>query len=325
MKCRTCDGELRAGQRFCESCGTQVDKACPTCNAPAAPDARFCGTCGASFSDGSEAADVARPAARGGRAATSLDGERRQLTVLFADVVGSTALAGKLDPEALRDVFRAYQGICNDCVTRYGGNINQYVGDGVVAFFGYPSAHDNDAERAVLAGIAITAGVRKLDHSLKAQGEAGIEARVGIHTGLVVVGAMSAGGANIDHAIGETPNIAARIQAEASPNSVCISAATLKLVGERFHVRALGARALKGVATDTEVYSVVGAIESKSELHGSHQGAPLVGREMELRHLLERWDLAQRGRGQAVLLSGEGGIGKSRLLTALRERAYAGK
>jgi predicted ATPase/class 3 adenylate cyclase len=324
MKCRTCEEVLRPGQRFCESCGTQVDKACPTCNAPAAPDARFCGTCGASFSDGADAADAAKPAARRGEAPTSSDGERRQLTVLFADVVGSTALAGKLDPEALRDVLRVYQGICNDCITRYGGNVNQYIGDGVVAFFGYPSAHDNDAERAILAGIAITAGMRKLDLSQKSQGGAGIEARVGIHTGLVVVGAMSAGGANIDHAIGETPNIASRIQAEASPNSVCISAATLRLVGERFHVRALGARPLKGVATDTEVYSVVGAIESKSELHGSHQGAPLVGREMELRHLLERWDLAQRGRGQAVLLSGEGGIGKSRLLTALRERAFAG-
>lgn len=323
MKCRKCDESIRPGQRFCESCGAQVDKTCPACNTPAAQDARFCGMCGASFADGAEANRTPKAGLEAGRKTAASDGERRQLTVLFADVVGSTALAGSLDPEALRDVLRAYQDICNDCVTRYDGNINQYLGDGAVAFFGYPAAHDNDAERAILAGLGIVAGVRKLDESLKARGEAGIEARVGIHTGLVVVGAMSAGGGNIEHAIGETPNLAARIQAEASPNSVCVSATTLGLVRERFHVRALGARALKGVATDAELYSVVDTIESKSEQHRGRQAAPLVGREMELRHLLERWGLAQRGQGQAVLLSGEGGIGKSRLLSALRERVAA--
>ena len=258
-----------------------------------------------------------------GHTKTSLDGERRQLTVLFADIVGSTAIAGRLDPEALREVLRAYQDICSDCIARYDGNIHQYIGDGVVALFGYPTAHDNDAERAILAGLTIKAGVRKLDESLKSQGQAGIEARVGIHTGLVVVGAMSAGAGNIDYAIGATPYLAARIQAEASPNSVCISEATLGLVGERFHVQALGARFLKGVATKTELYSVVSAIEPQSEQYRARQTGPLVGRDMELRHLLERWELAQRGQGQAVLVSGEGGIGKSRLLSALRERISA--
>jgi predicted ATPase/class 3 adenylate cyclase len=323
MKCRTCGRVSRPGQRFCESCGTQVDKCCPMCNAPAAPDARFCGTCGASFSHDGDVQRAPEPAAAAGHSAIAAEGERRQLTVLFADVVGSTALAGRLDPEALRDVLRAYQDICNNCVTRYGGNINQYIGDGAVAFFGYPSAHENDAERGILAGLAIIAGVRDLDASLKSQGEPGLQARIGIHTGLVVVGAMSAGGANIDHAVGETPNRAARIQAEAAPDSVCISAATLGLVGKRFDVRSLGARALKGMATDTELYEVAGVVESKSERVESRQTAPLVGREMELRHLLERWDLARRGQGQAVLLSGEGGIGKSRLLSAFRERASA--
>jgi predicted ATPase/class 3 adenylate cyclase len=293
------------------------------CNAPAAPDARFCGTCGASFSDGGGAQRAPEPAAAAGHSAIAAEGERRQLTVLFADVVGSTALAGRLDPEALRDVLRAYQDICNNCVTRYGGNINQYIGDGAVAFFGYPSAHDNDAERGILAGLAIIAGVRDLDASLKSRGEPGLQARIGIHTGLVVVGAMSAGGANIDHAVGETPNLAARIQAEAVPDSVCISAATLGLVRKRFDARPLGSRALKGMATDTELYEVTGVVESKSERVEGRQTAPLVGREMELRHLLERWDLARRGQGQAVLLSGEGGIGKSRLLSAFRERASA--
>jgi predicted ATPase/class 3 adenylate cyclase len=293
------------------------------CNAPAAPDARFCGTCGASFSDGGDVRRAPEPAAAAGHSAIAAEGERRQLTVLFADVVGSTALAGRLDPEALRDVLRAYQDICNNCVTRYGGNINQYIGDGAVAFFGYPSAHDNDAERGILAGLAIIAGVRDLDASLKSRGEPGLQARIGIHTGLVVVGAMSAGGANIDHAVGETPNLAARIQAEAVPDSVCISAATLGLVRKRFDARPLGSRALKGMATDTELYEVTGVVESKSERVEGRQTAPLVGREMELRHLLERWDLARRGQGQAVLLSGEGGIGKSRLLSAFRERASA--
>ena len=319
MKCRKCDQTVRPGQRYCGYCGAQVDKLCAACKAPAAPDARFCAMCGTSFSDSTDATRTpeAMPTPH------SLDGERRHLTVLFADVVGSTALSGRLDPEALREVLRAYQDICGDCVARYGGNINQYIGDGVVAFFGYPTAHDNDAERAVLAGLAINAGVRKLDESLESQGQAGIEARIGIHTGLVVVGAMSAGAGNIDHAIGETPNLAARIQAEASPNSVCISEATLSLVCERFHVQTLGARSLKGLATQTALYSVVGAIEPQSEQDRASQTGPLVGRDMELRHLLERWELARRGQGQAVLVSGEGGIGKSRLLSALRESISA--
>jgi len=167
MKCRTCGRVSRPGQRFCEFCGTQVDKLCPMCNAPAAPDARFCGTCGASFAENGDAQRAPEAATAAGHSAIPSEGERRQLTVLFADVVGSTALAGRLDPEALRDVLRAYQDICNRSVTRYGGNINQYIGDGAVAFFGYPSAHDNDAERAILAGLAIIAGVHELDASLK--------------------------------------------------------------------------------------------------------------------------------------------------------------
>jgi class 3 adenylate cyclase/predicted ATPase len=323
MKCQKCGEVVRPGLHFCESCGTQVDKACAKCAASALPDARFCGTCGAAFSEDSDKSGAREGSSVAKRANASGDGERRQLTVLFADVVGSTALAGKMDPEALRDVLRAYQGICTDCVTRYGGNINQYIGDGVVAFFGYPAAHDNDAERAILAGLAVIEGVRTLDETLKAQGELGIEARVGIHTGLVVVGAMGAGGGNIEHAIGEAPNLAARIQGEAAPNTVCISAATLGLVGERFQVRALGARALKGVAKDTKLFSVVAAKERDPGQRGDRQTAPLVGREPELRHLLERWDLAQRGHGQAVYLSGEGGIGKSRLLAEFRELAAA--
>ena len=258
------------------------------------------------------------------RASLSSDGERRQLTVLFADVVGATALSGRLDPEALRDVLRVYQGICIESVTRYAGNVNQYIGDGVVAFFGHPIAHDNDAERAILAGLAIIAGIGKLGQSLSVNGEPAIEVRVGIHTGLVVVGAMGEGGGNLHHAIGETPNLAARIQGEAAPNSVCISAATLGLVANRFHVRALGPRQLKGVTKDSELFSVVAAAESTTESGPGRVAPALVGRDAELRHLLDRWALARGGQGQAVYLSGEGGIGKSRLLDALREYVTGG-
>ncbi len=314
MKCPKCSAEARLGERFCVACGTQLELSCAKCGAASVPDARFCGMCGTPFLNASFATQEPSGTQRTN---ASADGERRQLTVLFADVVGATALSGQLDPESLRAVLRSYQAICTDCVTRYSGDVHQYMGDGVLAYFGYPAAHENDAERAVLAGLAIIAGVQALDRTLR------IEARVGIHSGLVVVGEMGAGDSRETHAIGETPNIAARIQGEAVPDSVCISAATLRLIGERFNVRALGPRPMKGVARDMELFSVVAAAKSGSGQRAFRHTTPLIGRDMELRHLLERWTLAQQGQGQAVLLSGEGGIGKSRLLEAFRERAAA--
>ena len=324
MNCPKCKAAVRPGQRFCEVCGMQVDKTCSTCSALLPLHAMFCGTCGSPAPIDSDAPSMPGHLPVPRRESLSSDGERRQLTVLFADVVGATALSGKLDPEALRDVLRVYQGICIESVTRYGGNINQYIGDGVVAFFGHPIAHDNDAERAILAGLAIIAGISKLGQSLSIKREPAIEVRVGIHTGVVVVGAMGAGGGDLHHAIGETPNLAARIQGEAAPNSVCISAATLSLVGNRFQVRALGPRQLKGVAKDSELFSVVAAAASTMETRQGRAGGALVGREAELGHLIDRWELARCGQGQAVYLSGEGGIGKSRLLDALREYVTGG-
>ena len=176
------------------------------------------------------------------------EGERRQLTVLFADVVGATALSGRLDPEALRELLRAYQRVCVECVERYGGNIHQYAGDGVLAYFGFPIAHDNDAERAVLAGLDIVQGTQRLALDLRQRGDTDISVRIGIHTGMVVVGEMGAGGTREVHAIGETPNVAARIQGEAATDSVCVSAATARLLNPRFQARSMGVRPLKGVA-----------------------------------------------------------------------------
>jgi class 3 adenylate cyclase/predicted ATPase len=240
--------------------------------------------------------------------------------VLFADVVGATALSGSLDPEAFRALLRSYQQVCVECADRYGGNVHQYAGDGVLAYFGYPVAHDNDVERAVLAGLDIVQGSQRLAAELRQRGETDISVRIGVHTGMVVVGEMGAGGTREVHAIGETPNIAARIQAEATANSVCVSGASARLLGPRFHTRSMGARLLKGVARQIELF----AVDPPSV--GPQQGtagptAPMIGREKEVAHLEERWVLARNGEGQAVLISGEGGIGKSRLLTAFRERA----
>ena len=250
------------------------------------------------------------------------DGERRQLTVMFADVVGATMLSGRLDPEALRELLRAYQQVCVECTERYGGHIHQYAGDGVLAYFGYPTAHDNDAERAVLAGLDIVEGTQRLAAELRQRGDEAIAVRVGIHTGMVVVGEMGAGNMREVHAIGETPNVAARIQGEAAADSVCISAATARLLGPRFPTRSMGVRPLKGVAKEIDLFAVDVAFAAAGP-EAKRLAAALVGREKELLHLQERWALARSGQGQAVLISGEGGIGKSRLLAAFRESAGA--
>ena len=321
MKCRSCQAEARDGQRFCEACGATLEKNCQGCGAKAPLQARFCGMCGFAFADASPVAMQAKAPGAMSTPQTG-DGERRQLTVLFADVVGATTLSGLLDPEALRTLLREYQLICVECVKRFDGNIHQYAGDGVLAYFGYPVAHDNDAERAVLAGLDIVSGVRELAAVLAARGDASIAVRIGIHTGMVVVGEMGAGDAREVHAIGETPNIAARIQGEALPDSVCISAITLRLLSQNFETRSLGTRPLKGVAKDIELFAVDAACAA-TQRNAVRLAAPLIGRDKELAHLEERWKLARCGQGQAVLISGEGGLGKSRLLAAFRANAGA--
>ena len=320
MKCTRCAAVVREGQRFCEVCGAAVEKKCSDCGALSSRSARFCGACGSTFP--AETPASAQLTIRGD--ATSLTpgaGERRQLTVLFADIVGATTLSGRLDPEALRGLLLAYQQVCVECIGRYGGNIHQYAGDGVLAYFGYPVAHDDDAERAVLSGLDIVEGTRRLATDRRQRGEDEVSVRVGVHTGLVVVGEMGAGDVREVHAIGETPNIAARIQGEAAPGSVCISAATLRLLKPRFQTRSIGNRSLKGVARDIELFAVDAVLTNAvADRAMPRHKMPLIGRERELAHLEDRWALAHNGQGQAVLISGEGGIGKSRLLAALRER-----
>ena len=246
--------------------------------------------------------------------------ERRQVTVMFSDLVGSTALSARLDPEDLREVISAYQKCVTDAVQRFGGFVAKYMGDGVLVYFGYPHAHEDDAERAVRAGLDLVAAIGAL------KTYAPLQTRVGIATGLVVVGDLIGSGFSQEQAIvGETPNLAARLQAIAEANSVVIAESTRKLVGNLFELRDLGAQELKGIAATVQAWTVLrpSSVESRFDaLHASGL-TELVGREEELELLLRRWSKAKSGEGQVVLLSGEPGIGKSRLTAALMERLDA--
>ena len=246
--------------------------------------------------------------------------ERRQVTVMFSDLVGSTALSARMDPEDLREVISAYQKCVAETVERFGGFVAKYMGDGVLMYFGYPQAHEDDAERAVRAGLELVAAVGAL------KTHAPLQTRVGIATGLVVVGDLIGSGASQEQAIvGETPNLAARLQGVAEPNSVVIAESTRKLVGNLFELEDLGAQDLKGIAGPVRAWAALrpASVESRFEaLHASGL-TELVGREEELELLLRRWSKAKTGEGQVVLLSGEPGIGKSRLTAALLERLAA--
>ena len=248
--------------------------------------------------------------------------ERRQLTVMFADLVGSTALAERLDPEELREVLRAYQDAVAGAVVRFEGHVAKFMGDGVLAYFGWPQAHEDDAERAVKVALAVIGDVGGL-RILEAEP---LAARVGIATGLVIVGdLLGEGAAREETVVGETPNLAARLQALARPGEVVIAPATRLLVGRLFELEALGPRALKGLAAPVEAFRVVAEGRTESRFEARHSGAvtPLLGRERELELLLGRWRQARTGEGRVVLLSGEPGIGKSRLVEALREATRA--
>ena len=243
--------------------------------------------------------------------------ERRQVTVMFSDLVGSTALSARMDPEDLREVISAYQKCVADTVRRFGGFVAKYMGDGVLVYFGYPQAHEDDAERAVRAGLELVAGVSDL------KTHTALQTRVGVATGLVVVGDLIGSGSAQEQAVvGETPNLAARLQAMAQPNTVVIAESTRKLFGNLFELEDLGVQDLKGIAGPVQAWAALrpSSVESRFEaLHASGLTA-LVGREEEFELLLRRWAKSKSGEGQVVLLSGEAGIGKSRLTAALLER-----
>jgi TOMM system kinase/cyclase fusion protein len=253
------------------------------------------------------------------------DAERRQLTVLFCDLVDSTPLASQLDPEDLREVVRAYQEVCAKVIARFEGHIAQYLGDGLLVYFGYPLAHEDDAQRAVRAGLGMIEAVGQLNTRLAQERGVQLAVRLGIHTGLVVVGDVGGGSRQEQLALGETPNLAARLQGIAAPNTLVISAATFQLLGGFFACQPLGTPLLKGFAQPLAVYRVLYESMARSRLEavGSTGWTPLVGREQEVGLLLARWAQVKDGLGQVVLLSGEAGIGKSRLVQVLQAHVAA--
>src|SRR5262245_9328269 len=249
------------------------------------------------------------------------DAERRQLTVMFCDLVDSTKLSSQLDPEEYREVVRAYQSVCTEVIQRYDGHIAQLLGDGLLVYFGYPHAHEDDAQRAVRTGLGILATMGDLNKALQQTKGIQLAVRLGIHTGLVVVGEMGGAGRQELLALGEVPNVCSRIEGLAQPNTIAVSEATHRLIQGYFECQELGEHTLRGVAEPVAVYQVLqeSGARGRLDVAVTRGLTPLVGRESEVTLLLERWEQVKAGQGQVILLSGDAGIGKSRLVQMLKE------
>ena len=316
--CPSCGSNIPSEARFCQQCGSAQSLNCGACGHVNAAGSRFCAQCGAKLGEAATAPAVqSAPAAAPSPspvARSSTAAERRQLTVMFCDLVGSTALSTRLDPEDLGEVIAAYHKCTADVVTRFGGYVAKYMGDGVLVYFGYPEAHEADAENALRAGLALVDSVAKLF----AEGRHQI--RIGVATGLVVVGELvGTGTAQERNVVGETPNLAARLQSSAAPNTVVIAATTRRLAGEHFDYEAIEPTTLKGFQEPISAWRVLRerTIASRFEAIRAASLTPLIGREEEMELLLRRWQQIKDGEGRVVLLSGEPGIGKSRLTAAL--------
>ena len=251
--------------------------------------------------------------------ALATSGERRQLTVMFCDLVGSTALSEKLDPEELRSLLHEYRTVCGEVIARYEGFVARYVGDGILTYFGWPKAHEEDAERALRAALEIVQAIKGVASTEP------LSVRIGIATGPVVVGEQAGVGDQSKLAVGSTPNLAARLQGLAAADQIVIATSTRRLVGNAFELADLGEHELKGIAEPVHAWRVMAVSAAASRFEAATHGlvTPLVGREQEIGLFLDRWQQAQEGEGQVVLLSGEPGIGKSRILSTLRERLEA--
>src|ERR1700752_3093484 len=309
MLCSNCAIEVAEQEKFCRQCGSPVVRRCAVCDAADPASAKFCGDCGARLRVDSRSLTAT--------ARHSRPIERRQLTVLFCDLVGSTALSAGLDPEDFGAIIAGYRRCITEAVAGLDGFVARHHGDGAVVFFGYPHAHEDDAERAVQASLALVQAVSALPAKER------LCVRVGVATGLALVGDMSDSAISEEHGIlGDTPNLAARLQSLAQPGGVVISDRTKTIAGPQFEYLDLGKVEIKGLVEPVAAWQVTGRTTVTSRSHALESGnlLPLVGRDEELELLLRRWERAKSGAGQVVLLSGEAGIGKSRPTVALLEQ-----
>jgi class 3 adenylate cyclase len=275
---------------------------CRECRAPVQRGSKFCSACGHAVGVG------------------TLEGERRQLTVLFCDVVGSTALSERLDPEDLRDLLNGYQRVCRDAILRYEGHVSQFLGDGVLAYFGYPRAHEDDAVRATRAALSILEAVKLVNQGIGKRLHSEIHVRAGLDSGVAVIGEVGPSGGQERLAVGEAVNLAARIEAFADADTVLLSASTARLVGGHFELQSLQAQPLKGFSRPVELFRVVRPTGARTKFEAAARGklTPHVGRERELADLGTAWNDVQRGADRVIVVRGEAGIGKSRLVHQFR-------
>ena len=330
IQCLRCRHPNPAGVRFCGECGARLEVVCPACQAANPPTNRFCHGCGGPLGAPATTPPFASPHAYTPKhladkiltSRSALEGERKQVTVLFVDVSGFTSLSERLDPEDVhRLMTRAFELMLTE-VHRYEGTVNQFLGDGIMALFGAPIAHEDHAQRAVHAALGIRRALDAYQDDLRRTRATTFQVRQGLNTGLVVVGSIGSD-LRMDYtAVGDTTNVAARLQQLADRGRIVISEATHRLVEGYFYTRALGEQVLKGKTEPVGAWEVISARQARTRLEVTAERGltPYVGRERELRTLTELFDKAKAGAGQAVLLVGEAGIGKSRLLHEFRQR-----
>ena len=326
MKCANCEFESSYNLKFCGKCGSSLNPICSNCGSDNPLGFKFCGNCGISIHQNTRLTHPSQ---------TSLledpllqiekEAERRHLTVMFCDLVGSTALSARLDPEDLRYIVTEYQKVCQKVVARFEGHIAQYLGDGILVYFGYPIAHENDAHRAVSAGLAIIEAMEQLNVRFEAEKGIKIQVRLGVHTGHTVVGdILSQDGQNQRLAHGATLNIAARLEGLAAPDAMVISWVTYQLVHRHFVCEDKGEHLIKGIDKPVRIYQVLHENTARTRLEYQQNPSnltPLFGREKEMSKLMELWDEAKENRSHIVLINGEAGVGKSRVTSGLYSKS----
>jgi class 3 adenylate cyclase/predicted ATPase len=318
MQCPACNFTNPPEVNFCGNCGFGLLNRCPSCGSQNPAGFKFCGQCGKLLNSPPPSPISPEVAV----SKTEPVSERRQLTVMFCDLVGSTTLSEMMDPEDLHHILQLYYELCQASISHYGGYIAKYLGDGLLVYFGYPQAQEDDAMQAIRASLDLINKIQQVDINSFSDKPGRLNVRIGLHTGLVVISNLGAG-KHTEKAdvVGETPNIAARLQSLAEPGNVLISSSTYQLAKGFFDCESLGPNTLKGISLPMEIYRVVGEIKARSrfEVAQSYGLTSLVGRKREKKLLFQSWERAQRTCGQVLFISGEAGVGKTRLLQMLKE------